>query len=90
LLLFCSVLVAEEQPSLFIIDEPELSLNVRWQRLLINALLDCVKGTQVRFVFATHSVEMLAQHRKIVHKLEPLGTRSMKDVRQNEGDNANS
>lgn len=90
LLLFCNVLVAEELPSLFIIDEPELSLNVRWQRLLINALLDCVKETQVRFIFATHSIEMLAQHRKAVQKLEPLGTRSIENARQNERDNAKS
>lgn len=72
LLLFCNVLVAEEQPSLFIIDEPELSLNVRWQRLLINALVDCVRQSQVRFVLATHSTEMLAQHRKYVCHLKPL------------------
>jgi energy-coupling factor transporter ATP-binding protein EcfA2 len=72
LLLFCNVLVAEEQPSLFIIDEPELSLNVRWQRLLINALVDCVKQSQVRFVLATHSTEMLAQHRQFVQQLKPL------------------
>ena len=72
LLLFCNVLVAEEQPSLFIIDEPELSLNVRWQRLLINALIDCVKLSQVRFVLATHSTEMLAQYRQFVQQLKPL------------------
>jgi len=72
LLLFCNVLVAEERPSLFIIDEPELSLNVRWQRLLINALIDCVKQSQVRFVIATHSTEMLAQHRYFVQQLRPL------------------
>jgi len=78
LLLFCNVLIAEEYPSLFIIDEPELSLNVRWQRLLINALIDCVRDTQVRFVFATHSVEMLTQHRRSVQKLEPIGKRASK------------
>ncbi|HWM25446.1 MAG TPA: AAA family ATPase [Chthoniobacterales bacterium] len=85
LLLFCNVLIAEEHPSLFIIDEPELSLNVRWQRLLINALVDCVRGTQVRFVFATHSVEMLAQHRKSVQKLEPIGKRASKLARLHDG-----
>jgi predicted ATPase len=32
LLLFCYVLIGREKPSLFMIDEPELSLNVKWQR----------------------------------------------------------
>jgi energy-coupling factor transporter ATP-binding protein EcfA2 len=86
LLLFCNVLVAEERPSLFIIDEPELSLNVRWQRLLINALLDCVKDTKVRFVLATHSVELLAQHRKAVHKLEPIPGAAIRAISEDEGD----
>src|SRR5882724_5346780 len=76
LLLFCNVLVAQDRASLFIIDEPELSLNVRWQRLLIKALVDFVEGTHVRFVFATHSIEMLTQHLTNVHKLKALRTRS--------------
>ena len=90
LLLFCNILVAQETSSLFIIDEPELSLNVRWQRLLINALIDCVKETQVRFVFATHSVEMVAQHRKSVWKLEPLGSALIEKALPNEGGQSNS
>lgn len=88
LLLFCNVLVAEERPSLFIIDEPELSLNVRWQRLLIKALIDCVKGSHVRFVLATHSMELLAQHRKFVRKLESRDQNSRQGVRKDERDHA--
>jgi len=69
LLLFCSVLLAREKPSIFIIDEPEISLNVKWQRQLVGSLLSLVGSTDVQFVLATHSVELLARHRKRVVKL---------------------
>lgn len=90
LLLFCNVLVAEERPSLFIIDEPELSLNVRWQRLLIKALIDCVKDSHVSFIFATHSMELLAQHRRFVRKLETPQDTSRRKARKHERDSATS
>jgi len=63
MLLFCHTLIARDRPSLFIIDEPELSLNVKWQRKLIKALLDVVSQTQIQFLFASHSIELLSQHR---------------------------
>lgn len=62
LLLLCSVLVARDQTTLYIIDEPELSLNVKWQRWLLDALLACSEGTNMQFLVATHSVEMIAGH----------------------------
>jgi len=70
LLLFCNVLLARSRPSVFIIDEPELSLNVKWQRELISSLMSCVKGCDVQFVLATHSLEMISLHKASVVKLE--------------------
>jgi len=70
LILFCSVIMTGRKPSIFIIDEPELSLNIKWQRQLIDALLACVKNASVQFVFATHSLEILARHRRNVVRLE--------------------
>lgn len=69
LLLFCHTLIARDRPSLFIIDEPELSLNVKWQRKLVRALLDVVAHSQIQFLFASHSIELLAQHKE---KVVPL------------------
>ena len=69
LLLFCNVLTARDTPTVFMIDEPELSLNVKWQRRLVQALLDITEGANVQFVFASHSMELLAQHRSRVVKL---------------------
>lgn len=66
LLLLASTLYAQETPSLFIIDEPELSLNVKWQRQLLEVLTECTRGSSTQFVFATHSFEILSSHREHV------------------------
>jgi energy-coupling factor transporter ATP-binding protein EcfA2 len=72
LVLFCDVAQASNRQSIFIIDEPELSLNVGWQRHLIEALQKLGSGN-VQFIFATHSLELLARHRSNVAKLENKG-----------------
>ena len=73
LLLFCNTLAARDKATIFIIDEPEISLNIKWQRQLIRALLDLTKGSQVQFILATHSFELLSQYRHNVVKLENQG-----------------
>jgi energy-coupling factor transporter ATP-binding protein EcfA2 len=70
LLLLCNTLTARDKATIFIIDEPEISLNIKWQRQLIRALLDCTKGSPVQFILATHSIELLAQYKSNVVKLE--------------------
>jgi energy-coupling factor transporter ATP-binding protein EcfA2 len=69
LLLFCNTLTARDKATIFIIDEPEISLNVKWQRQLIRALLELTKGSQVQFILATHSIELLSQYKNNVVKL---------------------
>ena len=69
LLLLCNAMAARDQASILIIDEPEISLNIKWQRQLVQALLDCIQGSSVQLIFATHSIEMLARHRSHVVKL---------------------
>lgn len=70
LLLFYYVLTARDQPSVFMIDEPEISLNIKWQRQLVQSLLDITDGATIQFIFASHSMELLALHRNRVVKLE--------------------
>jgi ABC-type molybdenum transport system ATPase subunit/photorepair protein PhrA len=62
LLLFCNTLIARPNSTIFLIDEPELSLNIKWQRRLIGALAATAGSRQVQFVLATHSFEVLAPH----------------------------
>jgi ABC-type glutathione transport system ATPase component len=69
LLLFCYVLTARDQPSVFMIDEPEISLNVKWQRQLVGSLLKITGDATIQFIFASHSMELLAQHKHRVVKL---------------------
>ncbi len=69
-LLFCNaVTVGAGEPSVFLIDEPEISLNVKWQRNLVTSLLSCVESSPVQFVLATHSMEILSQHMEEVATL---------------------
>ncbi|MBY0232566.1 MAG: ATP-binding protein [Gemmataceae bacterium] len=69
LLLLFNTLSARDEATILLIDEPEISLNIKWQRLLVPALLDCIRGSDVQLVFATHSIELLAQHLGNVVKL---------------------
>lgn len=69
LLLFCYVLTARDKPSVFMIDEPEISLNIKWQRQLIQSLLDITINSDIQFIFASHSMELLSQHRNRVIRL---------------------
>lgn len=74
LLLFCSVLSHRDTPSVFIVDEPEISLNIKWQRSLLQALSSITKNAEVQFLFASHSIELLAQHLDCVVRLKVPGT----------------
>ena len=47
------------QHSVFFIDEPELSLHISWQELLVDALLSASPQTQ--FIIATHAPAILAK-----------------------------
>jgi len=69
LLLFFNTLIALDRPSIFIIDEPEISLNIKWQRRLLSSLLECAGKNPVQYLFATHSFEILAQYRGNAAKL---------------------
>ena len=74
LLLLCNILVATSNSSLFIIDEPELSLNVKWQRQLVESLLELAEGSQIQFIMATHSIELLTRHKDLVLLLDDITT----------------
>jgi predicted ATP-dependent endonuclease of OLD family len=71
LLIFCRVILARSRQSIFIIDEPELSLNSKWQRRLIPALLGMTQDAQVQFIFATHSIELVSEKLENVVRLDP-------------------
>lgn len=87
LLMFCYLLISNEQQSIFIIDEPEISLNIKWQRKLIDAMkkLTEISGTQI--ILATHSIELLTQYSEMVVDLEPRINKKITDKNGNSEEN---
>ena len=71
LMLLLTLLVSKKRTPLFIIDEPELSLNVKWQRNLVNTLISLSGNPSSQFIMATHSIELLSQHLDYVVELNP-------------------
>lgn len=70
LLLLINTIASSEDATIFIIDEPEISLNIKWQRKLIQTLLTFSKDKNIQFILATHSIELLSANRPNVSKLE--------------------
>lgn len=70
LLLFCNAISSRQNRTILMIDEPEISLNVTWQRNLVPALIQCMTGTSYQLILATHSIELLARYRESVTPLD--------------------
>ena len=84
LLLFLNVLISSDGTQLFIIDEPELSLNAKWQRRLVDSLVELSGNSKCQFLMATHSIELLAKHSEHVMRLNPHGKREGSAISFNE------
>lgn len=72
LLMFCSVLAASDGPNIFIIDEPEISLNVKWQREIVSALREISRIDESQLMISTHSIELLTQYSESVVSINPI------------------
>jgi len=72
LLLLCHAICARRDNSIFIIDEPEISLNIKWQRQLISSLITCLEGTNSQLILATHSIEILSKYKDHIVQLGNL------------------
>ena len=78
-----SVKIREPLPPLVLIDEPELSMHISWQRCFIDDLLeifndlpgiiDIHKIPTPQFIIATHSPSIVANHMHRGHELRALG-----------------
>lgn len=55
--------------SIFIVDEPELSLHLNWQRKFVDAIMSI--NSNVQLIFATHAPEIIGRHRDKAIKLIP-------------------
>ena len=70
LLILSSAVLARSNRTLFLIDEPEISLNTTWQRDVAGALLELSKNSVNQFIMASHSISLIANYRDHVLRLE--------------------
>lgn len=70
LVLLSHAMLATEERPLVILDEPEISLGLEWQRALLQTLLDCSSSASVQFLVASHSVQVMAGIGEIVRPTE--------------------
>lgn len=70
LLIRTSAVLARTHRTLFIIDEPEISLNATWQRDLAGALLAVSRDSASQFLLASHSLPLITPYRDHVLRLE--------------------
>ena len=62
LLLLTRAFLMRGTGGLLLVDEPELSLNVEWQRKLVRAMADNFGGAASQLIVASHSLEIVAQY----------------------------
>ena len=56
-----------QEDGIVLIDEPELSLHVDWQRIILGEMMKQVGNRQV--IACTHSPEIAAEHLKLTREL---------------------
>ena len=71
IVLFFDLLFETIQGGVCLIDEPEISLNVDWQRRFINTVLRVAEVSPQQFVIATHSPMIAGDHTNLLRELEP-------------------
>lgn len=60
--LLCSAAVARNKRSIILIDEPELSLNYKWQRMIAGSLAKISSGGETQYILASHSIEIITRY----------------------------
>ena len=71
LTLLACIFIDNTDRNLVLIDEPELSLNIRWQAELINLLMENAPKTQI--LLATHSPAIVDEHVECLKELQRGG-----------------
>ena len=70
LILLTQALLEENSPVVYIADEPELSLHIEWQAMLIDSLLEL--GGEIQVIVATHSPDIVSDYRESVIALDDV------------------
>ena len=70
LILLTETLLQENQPFIFIADEPELSLHIEWQEKLLAAIRSLNNNAQL--IMATHSPEIVSEFKISTSNMESI------------------
>jgi len=70
LIIYYELIFNTEKNTLVLIDEPELSLHVTWQEEFINDLYEIQNVSDLYFLIATHSPQIIYDHWDITYSLE--------------------
>lgn len=60
--LFYNLIFETQRDLLLLIDEPEISLHIAWQKNFLNDLLEVVKTRNIKVIVATHSPQIINNH----------------------------
>ena len=70
------IISATRGDALLIIDEPEISLGMVWQRLFVKYVRKCAAGSGLQIIMATHSPLILDKYEEIDVSMSKRETRS--------------
>ena len=70
LIFLTQALLAEKTPVVYMADEPELSLHIEWQSMLIDSLLRL--GGEIQIIVATHSPDIVSDFKSSVITLDDM------------------
>lgn len=62
IVLFYDLIFDTKEKLLLLIDEPEISLHITWQKKFLDDLLEVSKQTELQVIVATHSPQVVSNH----------------------------
>ena len=65
IVLFYDLIFGTKENLLLLIDEPEISLHIMWQKQFLNDLMEVSKRNQLQVIVATHSPQIISNHMDI-------------------------
>ena len=70
LIFFANLIFAVDNTKngIFVVDEPELSLHLSWQKIFVESAIKI--NPNIQMIFATHSPEFVGKYRDRMFKLE--------------------
>jgi predicted ATP-binding protein involved in virulence len=81
IILFFDLIFLIKQEALVLIDEPETSLHIVWQRQFVNDLIKIRQASKnLSFIIATHSPQIIAKHRGLCADLYDLSLADNKNA----------